>query len=324
MQFLTPCSIFNIVFILYAFKFDVAHGLFTQTSCWLSNCIRQNSQGRWCYAPSPQSTSNVACSREFSCDRSMSAVMAFHLKQGLSIAYYSGVDNVLLGGADFPFPASGGFIMLCASGKAGDGNFQTLCQRVHQDNDIYGVPGDPWCLVSLDQDFVLDGCYVPRSGVVSLNSASSSNSQTISSSLQTTSPIASTMTLGATVTTPIVVNGTIQTIVIVNNNTNTNTNTNNSGSDPSGNPVLPTVLSVLGTILIVICLGAWWRRKHLRLQQQVLNPLMEHLPMGVSAYTHLQRWFLIFLFCVEPTFINWTWKTLHSLRTGAQLLSNYM
>jgi len=204
----------------------------------------------------------------------MTAVMAVHLKQGLSIAYYSGVDNALLGGADFPFPASGGIVRICMSGKAGDGSFQTFCENIHQDNDIYGVTGDPFCIIAVGQDFVTDGCYVPESKVVSANSPSSGSSQTIP-------PIASTLTFGATMTTTtIAVNGTIQTVVVVSSNSD------RSGSNYGENVVLPIVLTVLGIILIAICLGAWLWRKHLRLQRQLLlNPPVGRLPVGVSEYT---------------------------------------
>ena len=167
MTFTTSCSVSDVVLILLlAFQITSVHGRFTKTSCYGRNCVQQDSKGRWCYAPDPRSSSDVSCKGGSGRDASMSAAMAVHLKQGLSIAYYSGVDNSLLGGADFPFPSSGGIVRICVSGKAGDGSYQTFCENIHQDNDIYGVSGDPFCIIAVGQDFVSDGCYVPESGVL--------------------------------------------------------------------------------------------------------------------------------------------------------------
>lgn len=280
MTFMTSRGVPNVVLILLlAFQSTFVHGLFTKTSCYGSNCVQQDSRGRWCYVPDPRSSTDVTCKGGYARDASMSAVMAVHLKQGLSIAYYSGVDNSLLGGADFPFPSSGGIVRICMSGKAGDGSYQTFCENIHQDNDIYGLTGDPFCIIAVGQDFVSDGCYVPESGVVVVPSTSSTVLQTTSGAGSTTvrssAPITTTIS-GGLITATITTNGTIQTVVVAGNN-----NSGNSTSNYSENVVLPIVLSVLGVILIAICLGAWLWRKRMRLQRELLNR-----PVGpwVSVY----------------------------------------
>lgn len=266
---MTSYGVSNVVFtLLLALQFTSVHGLFTKTSCYGGNCVQQDSQGRWCYVPDPRSSSDVTCKGGYARDASMNAVMAVHLKQGLSIAYYSGVDNALLGGADFPFPSSGGIVRICVSGKAGDGSYQTFCENIHQDNDIYGVTGDPFCIIAVGQDLVSDGCYVPESGVVVVPSTGSTILQTISGAGSTTvrssTPITTTIP-GGLITATITANGTIQTVVVAGNN-----NSSNSASNYSEDVVLPIVLSVLGVILIAICLGAWLWRKRMRLQRELL------------------------------------------------------
>ena len=279
MTLMTSCGVFHGVFILlFAFQFTSVHGLFTKTSCYGSNCVQQDSQGRWCYVPDPRSSSDVTCKGGYSRDATMSAVMAVHLKQGLSIAYYSGVDNALLGGVDFPFPSSGGIIRICLSGKAGDGTYQTFCENIHQDNDIYGLTGDPFCIIAVGQDVVSDGCYVPESGVVV---APSSGSQT-STSVRSSTPITTTVP-GGLVTATITMNGTIQTVVVAGNN---NSN-RNSSFNYSEDVVLPIVLSVLGVVLVAICVGAWLWRKHMRLQRELL--MRQHVGQMVSVHRHLQQ-----------------------------------
>ncbi|KIM36516.1 hypothetical protein M413DRAFT_288054 [Hebeloma cylindrosporum] len=266
MNFFTSSGVLNVAIVLLLSQLTAVHGLFTKTSCYGSNCVQQDSQGRWCYVPDSRSSSDVTCKGGYSRDASMSAVMAVHLKQGLSIAYYSGVDNALLGGADFPFPPSGGIIRICLSGKAGDGTYQTFCENIHQDNDIYGLTGDPFCIIAVGQDLVSDGCYVPESGVVVAPSSGSTISQTTGSTTTGAStPITKTVS-GNLVTATITANGTIQTVVVAGNN---NSNSH-STSNYSENVVLPIVLSVLGVVLIAICLGAWLWRKHMRLQRELL------------------------------------------------------
>ena len=265
-------DVLHVLFTLLALQCTSVHGLFTKTSCLGSNCVQQDSQGRWCYVPDPRSSSDVTCKGGYARDASMSAVMAVHLKQGLSIAYYSGVDNALLGGADFPFPSSGGIVRICVSGKAGDGSYQTLCENIHQDNDIYGLTGDPYCIIAVGQDFVSDGCYVPESGVVVVPSTSSPSTsstilQTISAAGSTTvrssTPITTTIS-GGLITATVTANGTIQTVVVAGNNNKDTT------FNYSEDVVLPIVLSVLGVVLVAICIGAWLWRKHMRLQRELL------------------------------------------------------
>jgi hypothetical protein len=89
-------------------------------------------------------------------------VLNVHLNQGLSIAYYNGIDNALLGGADYslPAPANMPIIRLCVSGQAGDGYYyETICVNAVADNVLANTP---YCEVALGQKQVTDGCYVPN------------------------------------------------------------------------------------------------------------------------------------------------------------------
>jgi len=56
------------------------------------------------------------------------------------------------------------FVLICMSAQTGDGSFQTFCENIHQDNDIYGLTGDPFCIIAVGQDVVSDGCHVIHSG----------------------------------------------------------------------------------------------------------------------------------------------------------------
>ena len=298
MTFMTSRGVSNVVLILLlAFQFTFVHGLFTKTSCYGSNCVQQDSQGRWCYVPDPRSSTDVTCKGGYARDASMSAVMAVHLKQGLSVAYYSGVDNSLLGGADFPFPSSGGIVRICVSGKAGDGSYQTFCENIHQDNDIYGLTGDPFCIIAVGQDFVSDGCYVPESGVVVVPSTGQTISGAASTTVHSSAPITTTIP-GGLVTATITTNGTIQTVVVAGSN-----NSSNSASNYSEDVVLPIVLSVLGVVLIAICLGAWLWRKRMRLQRELLNRRS-----WVSVYTFKRcPSVLIIIYFFDPHRTNLVW-----------------
>lgn len=91
-----------------------------------------------------------------------------HLAQGLSVAYYSGIDITLLGGGDYPIPSNSGVIRLCVSGRSGDEKPQTLCVNALADN---ALGNHPYCQVIRGQENVTDGCYAP---VVAAHSPSSS------------------------------------------------------------------------------------------------------------------------------------------------------
>ncbi|KAF9535701.1 hypothetical protein CPB83DRAFT_842183 [Crepidotus variabilis] len=135
-----------------------SYALFTQTTRWGAVSIQRNSQGTFCYVPASATTRDTTC-KGSSAD--LASVLQVHLVQGLSIAYYNGVDNVLLGGSNYslPAPANMPIIRLCVSGRAGDGGFETLCVNAAADNQL---SGSPLCQVVLAQQFVSDGCYDPR------------------------------------------------------------------------------------------------------------------------------------------------------------------
>lgn len=122
--------------------------------------MQKNTNGTWCYLPAANSVRAVACAGAAS---NFATVMNVHLNQGLSIAYYNGVDNVLLGGANYSLPVGANMpiIRLCMSGRAGDGLYdETLCVNALSDNLVYNTP---YCQVTLAQKEVTDGCYEPLS-----------------------------------------------------------------------------------------------------------------------------------------------------------------
>ena len=132
-------------------------GRFNLETCWGKDCIKQNGEGTWCYFPPAGETRATVCS---SGGVDFTTVLGVHRRQGLSIAYYNGVDNTLLGGADWPLPANPGVVRLCVSGATGAGTYQTLCVNAVADNTL---SNSPYCQVALGQDNVTDGCYISHS-----------------------------------------------------------------------------------------------------------------------------------------------------------------
>ncbi|KDR77616.1 hypothetical protein GALMADRAFT_95341 [Galerina marginata CBS 339.88] len=258
-------SISVVQVLLFSLFFGLARGYINQTLCLFGNCVQQDSKGRWCYAPDPHASQALNCSGGYARDTAMTAVMNVHLKQGLSIAYYSGVDNVRLGGVDFPFPSSGGIVHLCLSGKGGDESFQSLCEPIHKENDIYGLTGDPYCVLAVSQDFVSDGCYVPASGVVLTDDPSTS---TLTSHIQSTSSAGSSsshtitttlVTLASASITTIVTNGATQTVIVA-----PQVSVNSDDFHYSEDVVLPIILSLFGVILVGLGVFVWWYKKRAR------------------------------------------------------------
>jgi hypothetical protein len=137
------------------------HARFTKTTCWTGQntaCIQQNVAGAWCYIPNvPDVTVGTSCTgaTPFT-SADFATVLGVHLAQGLSVAYYNGIDNSLLGGADYSIPSNPGVIRLCASGQAGDGTHQTVCVNAFADN-TFG--GSLFCNVIRSKNNVTDGCY---------------------------------------------------------------------------------------------------------------------------------------------------------------------
>lgn len=131
------------------------HARFTQTTCWTgenTECNEQNTRGSWCYVPTSGLTIATTCTGT---SADFASVLEVHLAQGLSVAYYSGIDNALLGGGDYPIPSNPGVIRLCMSGRSGDGNPYTLCVNALADN-AFG--NHPYCQVIRGQENVTDVC----------------------------------------------------------------------------------------------------------------------------------------------------------------------
>lgn len=152
------------------------HARFTKTTCWTGQntaCIQKNAAGAWCYVPNvhPELVTTACTGATSYTDADFATVLEVHLAQGLSVAYYNGVGNSLLGGADYSVPSNPGIIRLCASGQAGDGNYQTICVNALADN-TFG--GSPYCQVIRGQKNVTDGCYSPNVVVHSPSSITSS------------------------------------------------------------------------------------------------------------------------------------------------------
>jgi hypothetical protein len=119
------------------------------------DAVEQNVQGTWCYYPKPDSNPQTIC-RGANAD--IQAVVDAHLNQTISISYYNAALT-RMGGAEWPFPASTQEkFYLCLSGRAGDGSYETSCERSVADNRIHDLVR---CVVALGQMEVSDGCYVP-------------------------------------------------------------------------------------------------------------------------------------------------------------------
>ena len=136
-----------------------AHARFTKATCVFTECIQQNAAGAWCYIPISGLTRATSCNGGDDESTDFATVLEVHLAQSLSIAYYNGVDNTLLRGANYPISATPGIVRLCASGMSGDGNLQTLCVNAVADN---AFANRPYCHVLRGQNNVSDGCYNPN------------------------------------------------------------------------------------------------------------------------------------------------------------------
>jgi len=107
-------------------------------------------------------------------------------------------------------------------------SFQTQCLTTQQDNDLWPYLGSE-CIVATAQDFVSDGCYVPKSKNVLTDGPSTSTLAlpVFSLSAQPSSPTQSLHVITPTLTTfieptiaIIVTNGVTQTIVVAPFNAN--------------------------------------------------------------------------------------------------------
>jgi len=157
---------------------------FTQAVCRPPRlCVQRNTANTsWCFVPTAVDTVVTDCIGEH---LDLANVVKVHAAQDLSIAYYNGLDDQRLGGADWPFPIGAGVYRLCVSGRAGEGLVQTLCFNVAGDNTLDGTP---WCGVTFGPQVVSDGCYSPERLPTPTASSSSVSSSSVSS---TSSPLSS-------------------------------------------------------------------------------------------------------------------------------------
>jgi len=128
--------------------------------CWDYNCVKEESPGKICYYPAGNQTDDTFCSGGYSVDSSYETILETHLNQSLSIAYYSPTTGARLGGVNYSLSslAPNTNVTLCLSGQVGHANeYQTMCEVAEYDNDIT-LPGS-YCVVSVAQHFVSDGCY---------------------------------------------------------------------------------------------------------------------------------------------------------------------
>jgi len=152
----------NFLLVLFLAFMPLSQANFLTAVCRAQSryCVQKNSKGTWCYSPEAvhytASTDPVPTSCIGDTHVELQGALQSHLKQNLSIAYYNGVDNNLLGGVDYDIPTASGIVRLCLSNAAGDGILQTLCFDVAGDNSI---DGNPWCLVVGGPPVVSDGCY---------------------------------------------------------------------------------------------------------------------------------------------------------------------
>ena len=109
-------------------------------------CVQKNTAGSMCFA-STLVVQNTACGLPYSVS------LAAHLKQDLSIAYYSPTGE-RLGGADYPVPATT-IVYLCTTAQLEPGQYHTMVALAHGDN-TWDSPG---CHVNLAPSHVSDGCF---------------------------------------------------------------------------------------------------------------------------------------------------------------------
>jgi hypothetical protein len=140
---------------------QTSFALFSQPTRWPQGTVsvQRNSAGTFCYLPVANAVREVTCRGAAS---DFGSVLDVHLNQGLSIAHYNGIDNVLLGGANYSLPVGANMpiIRLCVSGRAGDGYYyETICMNALADNTLWAPT---YCQVAVGQKQVTDGCYEPN------------------------------------------------------------------------------------------------------------------------------------------------------------------
>ncbi|KAH8798030.1 hypothetical protein DL96DRAFT_1539737 [Flagelloscypha sp. PMI_526] len=238
---------------------------FSTSTSFSGGFIQQNSQKTWCYYPSAGLTTALSCGEDYS------SILAVHLKQQIAIGYYS-PDGTRYGGAEWAVPLTNpGKIYLCASGRVGDGSYQTFCgEPVTADNSIPGASGD--CLVAKAQDAVSDGCYVPSQAAAS--PPASPTIATIPSPSPDPSHILSGTTYSSTTASPASSSSTTTSNPLVSPSTSTNPGGGSNGRDGLGiGDRLGIVFGIISALSLLFGIFKWWR-KHSRRNRHPIRPGM--------------------------------------------------
>ena len=100
----------NLLLLLLAFYYVApVHARFTKTTCYNDGntaCIQQNAAGAWCFIPNiANGLVATSCTAGIGSinDADFATVLEVHLAQGLSVAYYNGIENSFLGGLTILF-----------------------------------------------------------------------------------------------------------------------------------------------------------------------------------------------------------------------------
>ena len=231
---------------------------FTQAVCRPTTrlCVQRNTANTsWCYVPGAVDTVATDCIGDH---LDLANVVKVHAAQDLSIAYYNGADDKLLGGADWPFPIGAGIYRLCVSGRAGEGLVQTLCFNVAGDNTL---DGNPYCSVTYGPQVVSDGCYLPetRPTPTASSGSISSTPSPPSSSSSKNSPSSSLSSTGTGSLSPQGTSSASATTIIIDNSHKTN---------KAATIAAPVVLGIAVFIALIVILVLY--DKNQLLQRQVL------------------------------------------------------
>ena len=253
-----PASL--LIFVIFLLSQQVL-SLFTEGACWpgTARCIqRRAGTDSWCFVAVARDSTTTSC---VGSAVDFQRVLAEHLSQDLSIAYYDGASNRRLGGAaEYNVTGVEGIIRLCASGLAGNGVLYTICTNVASDNVFNGSPA---CVVIGGPTRVNDGCYDLASQQTRSTTTTSTSSSTMSSST-TTSSTSSNEEESQTSTSP---SATVVTPTIIVNNMPAP----NPKPDKTKDVAVPIVVALLGVVSAALGAGFWKRRQNRIQAQQSAN-----------------------------------------------------
>jgi len=145
---LMPFSSTFFLLLLLVCVLHTVRAAFTSPTCdtFQNVCVQKNSAGSWCLA-------STIVVRSTDCAPPYSVPLAAHLKQDLSIAYYSPTGQ-RLGGANYPVPQSA-ILYVCLSAQLGPAQYYTMCAQARRDNSWEALG----CQVDLAPSHISDGCY---------------------------------------------------------------------------------------------------------------------------------------------------------------------